>query len=139
MDPILFIQHAVRDSQQQATCIGRVVDGRYGRITLSSDHALPTPELFQPDARQLLEKQLKKQPLQPPAEARPSEESADASRIDTSRMQSTTDTAVAGRMEPVASWIDSPAPSFADQLRGGIGRLPLPAGAYAAQSAHSSS
>lgn len=138
MDPNLFIQHAVRDSQQQATFIGRVVDGRYGRITLSSDHALPTPELFQPDARQLLEKQLKKQPLQPPAEARPDKESAATSRIDTSRMQSTTDTAVAGRMELVASWIDSPAPSFADQLRGGTGRLPLPARARAAQSAHSS-
>ncbi|MGE0071439.1 MAG: DUF4347 domain-containing protein [Thiomonas sp.] len=127
MDPNLFVQHAVRDAQQRATFIGRVVDGRYGRITLSSDHVLPTPELFQPDARQLLEKQLKSQPSRPPAEARPTAESAATPRADASRIPPPANVAIAGDIEPVAPWNGSPAPSFAEQLRGGTGRLPLSA------------
>jgi hypothetical protein len=46
MDPNLFVTHAVRDSQRQAGILDDVVDGRYGRVHLTSDNILPDDGLF---------------------------------------------------------------------------------------------
>lgn len=54
LDPAVFVQHAVRDSQAESSFINNIVNGRLTRISLSSDRFIPTPELYQPDPREII-------------------------------------------------------------------------------------
>ena len=50
LDDSVFVQHAVRVSQTHGQFLDNLVNGRRSRVNLSSDRAIPTPELFQPGA-----------------------------------------------------------------------------------------
>ncbi len=52
-DPNLFVMAAVRASQAHGELLGNIVDGRLVRVSLASDRAIPTPDLFDPQAIQL--------------------------------------------------------------------------------------
>ncbi|TKB26271.1 tandem-95 repeat protein [Desulfopila sp. IMCC35006] len=54
LDPVLFVQHAVRDSQAQGEFIDNIVNGRLTRISLSSDRLIPTPDLHQPNPLKIM-------------------------------------------------------------------------------------
>ena len=114
MDPALFVQQAVRDSQRLADFMNSLVQGRLSRVSLGADHDLATPELYQPDADRLVPK---------PA----SQEKGDAARPTpepqkTSEVDAEVEEAAAAAMPVQAMRM---APSFADQLRNGAGRLPM--------------
>ena len=114
MDPALFVQQAVRDSQRLADFMNSLVQGRLSRVSLGADHDLATPELYQPDADRLVPQ---------PA----SQEKGDAARPTpepqkTSEVDAEVEEAAAAAMPAQAMRM---APSFTDQLRNGTGRLPM--------------
>jgi len=53
-DPVVYVTPAVRNAQALGERLGDVVDGRLERLSLSSDRVIPTPDLAQPDPRQLV-------------------------------------------------------------------------------------
>lgn len=122
MDPALFVQHAVRGSQSLADFMSSLVQGRLSRVSLGADRDLATPELHQPDAGRLVH--------QPAPQGREGQgQDGDAARPapepqKTSAADAGVEDAAAGQVPAQAVRM---APSFADQLRGGAGRLPMSA------------
>lgn len=122
MDPALFVQHAVRGSQSLADFMSSLVQGRLSRVSLGADRDLATPELHQPDAGRLVH--------QPAPQGREGQgQDGDAARPapepqKTSAADAGVEDATAGQVPAQAVRM---APSFADQLRGGAGRLPMSA------------
>lgn len=126
MDPALFVQTAVRASQERGELLGDIVDGRLGRISLGSDGRIPTPEWFEALGDQIV-------PLMPDQDARPTEGKA---------AQQPTDQGDAATPQPDAAPAAEPrtpagtapqraagatrasAPSFSEQLRSAGTRLP---------------
>lgn len=136
-DPTLFVQHAVRDSHRQASFLSNTVDGRLGRVSLSSDHTLPSPHLFETRLAMLLDKRLKTnkggvildEPLPTEVAMQPEQEQEqetealageDGADFLSAGPELSTDTAPAA--QPLS------APSFNDQLRHSANRLPLAGG-----------
>ncbi len=115
MDPTLFVQHAVRDSQKLSDFMSSLVDGRLSRVSLGNDRALATPELLQTDPGQLLPK--------PPAD----EAKNDAEKGAEKPAGSAAKAGDGGGVDARAAIPAGMAPSFAEQLRGGAARLPLSA------------
>jgi len=112
MDPVLFVQHAVRDSQARGALLGNIVDGRLPRLSLGSDGSIPTPQWFEPDPSQIVPVQPAERP---PADgdAAPAPDQTPAQRADASPAGVAPSTA-----RPAA------APSFSEQLRNAGGRTP---------------
>lgn len=149
-DPNLFVQHAVRDTQSRADFLSRVVDGRLGRVSLSSDRALPTPDLFEADVRKFVpttERPAQGQPDSPadPADApdraaqgqTPDNAAGDDSNAvpdannlpdvpenDDLALHDATRIASLNATPDAPALIGSGAPSFTEQLEGGSARLP---------------
>lgn len=122
MDPALFVQHAVRGSQSLADFMSSLVQGRLSRVSLGADRDLATPELHQPDAGRLVHQpapQVREGQGQDGDAARPAPEPQKTSAADAG-----VEDATAGQVPAQAVRM---APSFADQLRGGAGRLPMSA------------
>lgn len=122
MDPALFVQHAVRGSQSLADFMSSLVQGRLSRVSLGADRDLATPELHQPDAGRLVHQpapQGREGQGQDGDAARPASEPQKTSAADAG-----VEDAAAGQVPAQAVRM---APSFADQLRGGAGRLPMSA------------
>lgn len=101
MDPAVFVQPAVRASQEVSAFLGEVVDGRLTRTNLSSDRLIPTPELPLPRAGHILianeGRDLSTEPVHDPA--------------------------LASLEKPVTT--RAAAPSFSEQLRGASNRSPV--------------
>ena len=113
LDPTQYVTQAVHDSRDRAAQLDHVVNGRLGRINLSSDRALPTPELFRPDIPQAA----------PPVEPAPPpqrEQSAPLALSDTD-VSTEPQVVVAARVAPVRRT----ALSFTEQLRGATTRTAL--------------
>lgn len=110
-DPNLFVQHSVRDTQTRAGFLARLVEGRLGRLSLSSDRLLPTPDLFEPTPNNMT----------PDAEAA-TNEAPENTEVDPGNVpgdQVSDDTELNDE-----ALVSSGAPSFTEQLRGGSARLP---------------
>lgn len=123
MDPALFVQQAVRGSQSLADFMNSLVQGRLSRVSLGADRDLATPELHQPDAGRLVHQsapQGREGQGQDGDAARPAPEQPQK----TSAADAGLEDAAAGQSPAQAVRM---APSFADQLRGGAGRLPMSA------------
>lgn len=134
MDPALFVQHAVRGSQSLADFMHSLVQGRLSRVSLGADHDLAAPELHQPDAGRLVHQPAPQGQGQGQGDAaRPAPEPQQTSAADAAAMPATAAfvPADAGVAEEGADHAPAQAarmaPSFADQLRGGAGRLPMSA------------
>lgn len=134
MDPALFVQHAVRGSQSLADFMHSLVQGRLSRVSLGADHDLAAPELHQPDAGRLVHQPAPQGQGQGQGDAaRPAPEPQKTSAADAAAMPATAAfvPADAGVAEEGADHAPAQAarmaPSFADQLRGGAGRLPMSA------------
>ena len=133
MDPNLFVQHSVRDTQRHASFLGGTVDGRLGRISLSGDRVLPTPDLFQPDAAQLFSQQLREQERRQQGNTQgENDENAGDAGQQASNANSASPAAIAAVDADDASNQGSSvalptAPSFSAQLRDAAVRLPLAA------------
>ena len=115
MDPNVFVQTQVRNSQAYGELVGDIVDGRLPRVSLSSDGRIATPEWFQPDAEQIVPEM----PGDGPVPAQPPQ----ARTSDLERNDATADLS-AEKEIPIASLpIVQPtprttaAPSFSEQLR----------------------
>ncbi len=127
MDPNLFVQHSVRDTQRHASFLGSTVDGRLGRVSLSGDWLLPTPELFQPDVDSFLfnpvdkdkDKDKKGQDVAPQGDAENAPQAANEEGAERKASAANDSPAPAKTTARLVS------PSFAQQLRNAAGRLPV--------------
>lgn len=121
-DPTLFVQHAVRSSQSLAEFMQQLVQGRHGRASLSADHDLPTPGLYQPDAARLAPQpdDSAKEAAKPAPDAGTPDKAASLTSADADLLADETAADDAVGHEAVRS-----APSFAEQLRRGATRLPM--------------
>jgi hypothetical protein len=54
IDPALFVQPAVRNSQAQGELLDNIVNGRLTRLSLSNDRLIATPDLSQPNPRDIM-------------------------------------------------------------------------------------
>ena len=125
MDINLFVTHAVRDSQRDAGFLKGTVEGRYSRLGLGSDGYLPQPGLFRNAATEvenLLEQQRKKLKKAageaPDAVADGEQGEAPAGKVAEKAVEKPAQ-AAPQRLAGGA------APSFGEQLRSGVARLPL--------------
>ena len=123
-DQNLFVQHSVRDTQRHASFLGSTVDGRLGRVSLSGDWLLPTPELFQPDSESLLFSPLDKDPKEQGAATQDNVGNiAPAAKTEQAERKVSADSESPTPTKPITRLV---APSFAQQLRNAAGRLPVP-------------
>lgn len=128
MDPALFVQHAVRDSQKLSDFMSSLVEGRLSRVSLGADRDLATPELHQPDAGRLFPQPA---PLgregQEGNTAKPVPEQQKTSAADAAAVPATAALLPAGVGAGEEAVVPAMrmAPSFADQLREGATRLPM--------------
>lgn len=124
-DKNLFVTHVVRDSQQQSLLFKNMVDGRYGRADLSSEGALQQTSLFREPTKSLSEL-LKERKKQQPATTDITEgNSPDGESLAADDMPENTQQTQAAATEAATKTVRNGAPSFAEQLRSGAGRLPL--------------
>ena len=120
MDPALFVQHMVRVSQARGELLGDVINGRWGRVSLSSDGRIPTPDWFEPDLGQFLPDM----PGEDQPQQQPDPQAADRSAAsDTANEQATV--AINAAMQPANPVQRAAAPSFSEQLRSAGARLPV--------------
>ena len=124
MDPVLYVQHAVRASQARAIWLDEVVNGRLGRLSLGSDGMIRTPEWFEP----LPENIVPEMPGEKGAEPDVSKTSgngkdgvAEKPFVATDRAREV-DRPVAQKMVSGAIQRPAAAPSFSEQLRSSAGR-----------------
>ena len=126
MDPVLYVQHAVRASQARSIWLDEVVNGRLGRLSLGSDGMIRTPEWFEPLPENIV-------PEMPGEKA----DEPDASKAPGDATKGESEKTSAAPVRPFA--IDRPAgqggtsgssqrpaaaPSFSDQLRSSASRVP---------------
>jgi VCBS repeat-containing protein len=131
MDPVVYVQHAVRESHARSVWLDEVVNGRLGRISLSSDSLIRTPEWFEPLPENIVPEMPGDKGAAPDASKAPGE--AEKGAVKTGEMEKPP----AAPARPVA--IDRPAgqgmvsgqalrpaaaPSFSDQLRSSAARVP---------------
>ncbi len=125
----LFVVHAIRDSQREASFLRNSVEGRYSRLGLGSDGYLASPGLFRNAATELENllqderKKLKKAAAAAETEASEASETAAAERgqgaAKPAEKAKTPAKAAPQRLAGGA------APSFDEQLRSGAARLPM--------------
>ena len=121
----LFVTHSVRDSQQQSLRLKNMVDGRYGRSDLSSEGVIPQTSLFREPTKslsELLKERKKQQPATADTEATHSPKGESLAADDMPENTQQTQTVAT---EAATKTVRNGAPSFAEQLRSGAGRLPL--------------
>jgi len=121
----LFVTHSVRDSQQQSLRLKNMVDGRYGRSDLSSEGVIPQTSLFREPTKslsELLKERKKQQPATADTEATNSPKGESLAADDMPENTQQTQTVAT---EAATKTVRNGAPSFAEQLRSGAGRLPL--------------
>lgn len=125
MDPALFVQTAVRASQERGELLGDIVEGRLGRISLGSDGRIPTPEWFEALGDQIV-------PLMPDQDAKSADGKAaqqptdqgDAAAPQPDAAPAAEPRTPAGTAPHAAGATRAAAPSFSDQLRSAGTRLP---------------
>jgi hypothetical protein len=130
MDDILFVQHAVRDSQGLAEFMDGLVNGRMTRVSLGADLDLANPELEQTDPTRLAFQPAPADQNEAPRQAQGARDpkAASAATDDASDHPPRSRAADAADVPEDAPAIEARvAPSFAEQLRGGAGRLPMSA------------
>ena len=124
-DPNVFVQQAVQQSQRDARFMRYVVEARLSRLSLSSDHMIPTPGLLAPDADDLFQPvgEPQRKQADPAREAAPPADGVAAEAGNSAPVAAGSDATVASAM--ASGTPTRVAASFSEQLRGGTGRLPL--------------
>ena len=124
-DHNLFVTPAVRDSQLQASIIGSTVDGRYGRSDLSSDGEIQQTSLFREPTKSLAELFKERKKTQPTTADLEHGNSPDGEALAVDEMPENPQLTQAMPAETATHTARNGAPSFSEQLRSGVGRLPL--------------
>jgi len=127
-DPNLFVQHAVRGSQDDSRVLSNTVSGRLDRLSLSSDRWLPTPGLHLMDSEFQSVQQAMEQEAQRRAQTNQPAGAAPGSTDELPPERPLSEAPSAQPLAPPASHpqhSDPSALSFSAQLKKGSSRLPL--------------
>lgn len=134
-DPALFVTGAVHESQRQAEFLGRTIEGRHGRVSLSSDGYLSGPGLLHDSAMEgpswMAQQRTKGTTSSAPASGDAGHAPDETGLRPTATLIAATDSpegTIAGDTDgTIESLAEGSAPSFTEQLRNGVSRLPLAA------------
>ncbi len=125
MDPVLYVQHAVRSAQRQGWLWDRTVEGRLPRVMLGSDGRLATPSWMEPLPEMIVPGGPPQSDGAPAPEADAPVEGAEQkpeARAEGQGKAGAAPAAPGGQQRGQADRMA--APSFTAQLRSAVGRAP---------------